>query len=177
MYFQWLIQTCRGIPGHLIQIAISSTGPIGSYSKKSTIIHNNTHASALTYKVSSSEKVQKDNLSPIKMEQNSSDRALSWKSLRSAKLKQSSGSSQSKKFSESLTKDPLPLPEMSKSKESLESPASIQSIKSLTSLSVESNQRLPATIQLTPVNSSDPLCLKCLNDSDIPFYNYCAGRK
>lgn len=37
--------------------------------------------------------------------------------------------------------------------------------------------RLPATIKLTSVNSSDPMCLQCLSKLDKLYYNLCAGRR
>lgn len=64
----------------------------------------------------------------------------------------------------------------SESRELPRSPTLPQSLKSLKLLS--ENLRLPPTIKLTPVNSSDPMCLQCLVDSrDIAFFNFCAGTR
>ena len=94
-----------------------------------------------------------------------------WKSLQSVKSKQSQEST--------LTKNIQQLVELEQSSQIAESVQSPIPLKSLRSPKLQSdNARLPATIQPTPVNPSDPMCLQYLNDhiNDRRAYNSCAGR-
>lgn len=64
----------------------------------------------------------------------------------------------------------MQLPESRKTSASVEQTSSQSQREKLIS-------RLPAPIKLTPINSSDPMCLQCLSKLDKLHYDLCAGRR